>query len=154
MRTGCQGDNGGQENPRLRGPFPFHAHFPGRAGGLWRHRRGWVRGLGGTQRACTVVIPSFPKTDSSPLFALLHSSAAGYARSFSVVIVFLSAKPWFYPPTHTHPPPCTVGWSFLLLLWWKITTNVPFWRKPRQRNKQFQVKVTGTVSNKYWNEIK
>lgn len=39
LRTGCQGDNGEQENPGLRGPFPFQTHFPRRAGCSSRHHR-------------------------------------------------------------------------------------------------------------------
>lgn len=53
---------------------PFTHTSPGEPTGsdvIAEERRG-----GGVQRACAAVIPASLKDDSSPLFALLHSSAA------------------------------------------------------------------------------
>ena len=86
LRTGCQGDNGEQENLGLRGPFPFSHTLPQKSrlfltssfqiaawgGGWW-----WL--WGGSSVSVLqgeFVIPSSLKNDSSLLFSFLHSSTA------------------------------------------------------------------------------
>lgn len=67
---------GARKTPGSEDLSPFTRTSPGVPTGsdvIAADKRG---GGGGVQRACTAVIPSSPKNDSSPLFALLHSSTA------------------------------------------------------------------------------
>lgn len=67
---------GGRKAPGSEDLSPFTRTSPGEPAGSDVIAADECGGWGGIQRACTVVVPSSLKNDSSPLFALLHSSTA------------------------------------------------------------------------------